>query len=114
MFIQRCKEKHGPAVNLIIASGGNAGLAAAFAAKAIEVRCTVFLPEGASQGTLGVLNGAGAKVIMVGKCYQQTLEHAKEAAASDSNAFEPFSVYVKKCYQRVLLTESWSLLSTIR
>ena len=90
MFIQRCKEKYGPTVNLIIASGGNAGLAAAFAAKAIEVRCTVFLPEGASQGTLDVLNRAGAKVIVVGKCYQQTLKHANETAASDNNVFESF------------------------
>lgn len=51
-FIKKAKENHGPSIHLIIASGGNAGLAAACAAHTLDVKCTVVLPEGVAQGTL--------------------------------------------------------------
>jgi L-serine/L-threonine ammonia-lyase len=38
LFAQKCKEVHGPDVHLIIASGGNAGLAVACAANVLNVR----------------------------------------------------------------------------
>jgi len=43
---------------LIVASGGNAGIAAAAAARALDVRCTVFLPSSAA-GLVGVLAREG-------------------------------------------------------
>ena len=73
-------------MHLIVASGGNAGLAAAFAAQALQVKCTVYLPEGASQRILEFFKIAGAEVVMFGNYYLQALKKAEEAVKADSNA----------------------------
>jgi L-serine/L-threonine ammonia-lyase len=86
LFAQRCKEKYGPSVHLIIASGGNAGLAVACAANALSLRCTVFLPQGASLSTVKLMERQGAQVVVVGKCHSQALSHAEETVKSERNA----------------------------
>ncbi|KAL0947166.1 hypothetical protein HGRIS_013293 [Hohenbuehelia grisea] len=85
-FAQTAKEIHGTDVHLIIASGGNAGLAAACAAKALGVRCTVFIPEGVTASTLDLLKRQEAEVIVHGSFYLQALERAKEVVNSDEKA----------------------------
>ena len=74
-------------MHLIIASGGNAGLAAAFAAQSLRVKCTVYLPEGASSKILELFKMAGAEVVMFGSYYLQALGKAEEAVKQDSNAW---------------------------
>lgn len=85
LFAQRAKGTYGPSVHLIIASGGNAGLAAACAAKLLEVRCSVYLPEGASQSTLEFLEREGAEVIITGRFYEEALTAAREAVEQSSS-----------------------------
>jgi L-serine/L-threonine ammonia-lyase len=87
LFAQQCKATHGPDVHLIIASGGNAGLGAACAANVLDVRCTVYITEGASQEILDFLKKERAEVVVIGKYYAQTLERAEEAVASEENAY---------------------------
>lgn len=79
-------ESRGTDVHLVIASGGNAGLAAACAANSLRVRCTVFIPEGAHQRTLDFLRKENAKVVMAGQFYPQALLKAEEAVKADTNA----------------------------
>ncbi|KAK7041412.1 catabolic L-serine/threonine dehydratase [Paramarasmius palmivorus] len=85
-FIQLSKEKHGPSVHLIIASGGNAGYAAACAARTLQVKCTVYIPEGVAQKTLELLREQEAEVVIIGKFYLEALNAAKEATSKESNA----------------------------
>jgi L-serine/L-threonine ammonia-lyase len=85
LFAQQCKEKHGSDVHLIIASGGNAGLAAACAANVLNIRCTVYITEGASKGILDFLKKERAEVVIVGKCYAHALERAEEAVKREEN-----------------------------
>jgi len=85
-FIQQCKSKHGPDVHCIIASGGNAGLAAACAARRVGVKCTVYLPITASQRVVDYLGKEEAEVVLGGRIYAEALAEAQKAAALDEKA----------------------------
>ncbi|KAJ7098139.1 tryptophan synthase beta subunit-like PLP-dependent enzyme [Mycena belliarum] len=85
-FAQRAKQVHGPSVHLVIASGGNAALAAACAARSLGVRCTVYIPDGASQTTLGLLERENAAVVVGGTCYAEALLAAKKVVEAGDNA----------------------------
>ncbi|KAI0807249.1 tryptophan synthase beta subunit-like PLP-dependent enzyme [Fomes fomentarius] len=85
-FAQHAVRTHGPAVQLVIASGGNAGLAAAWAAKVLNLKCTVFLPHGVNQSTIDFMHKEGAEVVIEGKCYLDALQHAHRAVQAEANA----------------------------
>lgn len=70
----------------MIASGGNAGLAAACAANALQVKCTVYLPEGATQTTKDLLRRHNAEVIVAGNHYAEALKVAQSVVDRDLNA----------------------------
>ncbi|MFF6777119.1 serine/threonine dehydratase [Streptomyces sp. NPDC012637] len=74
-----------PAAGVTIASGGNAGLACAWAAGQQGVRATVFLPETAPKVKVDRLRGYGADVRLVGSEYAEALA-ACEAFAAESGA----------------------------
>ncbi|WP_370410089.1 serine/threonine dehydratase [Streptomyces fradiae] len=74
-----------PAAGVTIASGGNAGLACAWAARQAGVRATVFLPETAPRVKVERLRGYGAEVRLVGTEYAEALA-ACEAYAAESGA----------------------------
>ncbi|KAH9901160.1 tryptophan synthase beta subunit-like PLP-dependent enzyme [Cubamyces lactineus] len=84
-FAQHAKRTHGPDVHLIIASGGNAGLAAACAANVLKLRCTVYLPHGVNQSTIDFLRKEGAEVIIEGNYYLQALQGARKAVEAEPN-----------------------------
>ncbi len=63
-----------PASGVIIASGGNAGIAAAAAAQALGVPCEVFVPLLASQAKRERLRQLGASVVVAGAAYAEALE----------------------------------------
>ncbi|MEU3407839.1 threonine/serine dehydratase [Streptomyces sp. NPDC006670] len=74
-----------PAAGVTIASGGNAGLACAWAARAQGVPATVFLPATAPRVKVDRLRGYGADVHLVGEGYGEALEACHRFAA-DSGA----------------------------
>ncbi len=61
-----------PASGVVIASGGNAGIAVAAAAKEIGVRCEVFVPEVSSAAKRARLAALGATVVVAGSAYSDT------------------------------------------
>ncbi|MFD8479405.1 threonine/serine dehydratase [Kitasatospora sp. NPDC059673] len=71
-----------PDPGVTIASGGNAGLACAWAAQQLGVRATVFVPETAPAVKVARLRGYGAEVRQVGSEYAQALAACEEYAAS--------------------------------
>ena len=74
-----------PAAGVVIASGGNAGIAVACAAKALGVRCEVFVPESASHAKRDKLAALGAIVDVVGASYGDALA-ASLARQAESGA----------------------------
>jgi len=62
-----------PAVGVVVASGGNAGIAVATAARALGVACEVFLPEVSSAAKRAALAALGAQVVVHGAAYADAL-----------------------------------------
>ncbi|RZI75530.1 MAG: threonine/serine dehydratase [Variovorax sp.] len=62
-----------PASGVIVASGGNAGIATAAAARALGVRCEVFLPGVSPEAKRARLRALGAEVVVVGEVYSDAL-----------------------------------------
>ncbi|MGW7411482.1 threonine/serine dehydratase [Streptomyces sp. NPDC054863] len=71
-----------PDAGLTIASGGNAGLACAWAAREHGVRASVFLPETAPPVKVARLRSYGADVRLVGTRYDEARAACEEFAAA--------------------------------
>ena len=63
-----------PASGVIVASGGNAGIATAAAAKALGVPCEVFVPTISSAAKQAKLRELGAQVVVTGAAYSDALQ----------------------------------------
>ena len=63
-----------PANGVIVASGGNAGIATAAAAKALAVKCEVFVPTICSPAKQARLRDLGADVVVTGAVYSEALQ----------------------------------------
>ena len=63
-----------PDSGVIVASGGNAGIATAAAAKELGVRCEVFVPEISSRSKRARLAALGATVVVGGAAYSDALQ----------------------------------------
>jgi threonine dehydratase len=63
-----------PASGVIVASGGNAGIATAAAAQALDVKCEVFVPTVSSPMKQAKLRELGAQVVVAGAVYAEALE----------------------------------------
>jgi threonine dehydratase len=67
-----------PASGVIVASGGNAGIATAAAARRLGVTCEVFVPSVCSQAKQAKLRELGARVVISGDVYAQALQASLE------------------------------------
>ena len=63
-----------PEAGVIVASGGNAGIATAAAARALGVKCEVFVPTVSSAAKQAKLRELGAQVVVTGSVYAEALE----------------------------------------
>lgn len=78
-----------PAAGIIAASGGNHGVAAAYAARALGHRAEIFVPTISSPAKVGRLKSYGAVVHQVGAVY------AEARAASEKRAAETGALMVQ-------------------
>ncbi|KAG8732757.1 hypothetical protein FRC12_019145 [Ceratobasidium sp. 428] len=85
LYAARAVKEHGPGVHLVTASGGNAGLALAWAGKALGVRTSIYIPVAAYEVKPGLL-AAGAEVIIGGKDYAAALDSAREFCTNTEHA----------------------------
>lgn len=76
-----------PAVGIVAASGGNAGLANAFVAAKLGVPATVFLPESAPRVKVDRLTQYGATVVQQGAEYAEAFEAAQRHVATTGALF---------------------------
>ena len=84
-MFNRMRANPPPAAGVVIASGGNAGIAVAVAAQAMGVRCEVFVPESASAAKRAKLLELGAVLTVVGASYAEALA-ASLARQAESGA----------------------------
>ncbi len=81
-----------PAVGIVTASGGNAGLANAHAASVLGVPARVFVPENAPAVKVALLRSYGAEVVQVGReyaeAYAAAVQHAAESGALFCHAYD--------------------------
>ncbi|KAG8716402.1 hypothetical protein FRC11_013385 [Ceratobasidium sp. 423] len=85
LFAARAVKKHGPNVLLVMASGGNAGLALAWAGKALGVRTKIYIPSAAYE-VQPTLAAAGADVVIGGNDYSEALASAEQLCSQDDHA----------------------------
>jgi threonine dehydratase len=76
-----------PAAGIVTASGGNAGLAAAYAARELGVPAEIYVPVTAPPVKVAKLGKLGARVVQVGN------EYAEAAAAASLRAAETGALY---------------------
>jgi threonine dehydratase len=85
----------GPA-GVVIASGGNAGIATAAAARFLGVACEVFLPQTSSAAKRARLKQLGATVVVQGSEYAQAFEacvaRQRESGALPMHAYDQVEV----------------------
>lgn len=87
-----------PASGVIVASGGNAGIATAAAARELGVRCEVFVPEVSSPAKRARLAALGAEVVVGGAAYadalQACLARQQQTGALLTHAYDQSEVVV--------------------
>jgi len=71
-----------PAAGVVIASGGNAGIAVAYAARALGVRAEVFVPASSSEAKRAKLAQLGAVVTVRGASYADALAASLDRQAT--------------------------------
>lgn len=76
-----------PDVGVVAASGGNFGIAVAYAARTLGHRATVFVPASSPRAKLDRISGLGADVRVVPGFYDEALAASREFVAS-TGAFE--------------------------
>lgn len=76
-----------PPREVVIASGGNAGIAAALAARQVDARALVVVPTSAPMAKVDALRAAGAEVVLHGDGYAEAFGRATELA-NDRSALQ--------------------------
>ena len=80
-----------PEAGVVAASGGNHGVAVAYAAMTLGKPATIFVPSVASKAKLDRIRGYGAELVIAGDRYAESLE-ASEAWTKESGAL-PIHAY---------------------
>jgi threonine dehydratase len=87
-----------PQSGVIVASGGNAGIATAAAAKLLGVCCEVFVPTISSPAKQARLKALGAKLTVIGSAYAEALaaclERQQETGALLTHAYDQAEVVI--------------------
>src|SRR5262249_33815597 len=71
-----------PPAGVVAASGGNHGLAVAFAARALGVPAAIFVPSVASPVKMAKIRSYGAELVVVGDLYADALAASMSRAAA--------------------------------
>lgn len=75
---------------LISSSGGNAGIAAAYAGRQLGVAVTVVVPETSSARAIALIRREGAQVVVHGASFQEANEYAQSLLTADAAFIHPF------------------------
>ncbi|MEV5409293.1 threonine/serine dehydratase [Thermopolyspora sp. NPDC052614] len=85
-----------PAAGVIAASGGNHGLAVAYAAGTLGVRAEIFVPEVTSPVKVAGLRALGAEITQTGAiysdAYEASVKRAADTGALELHAYDQFEI----------------------
>jgi threonine dehydratase len=70
-----------PSAGVVAASGGNHGVAVAYAAQKVGARATIFVPSVASPAKMDRIRGYGAELVVSGERYNDALAASQEFVA---------------------------------
>jgi threonine dehydratase len=97
-MLNRLLSNNIPDSGVIVASGGNAGIATASAALLLGAHCEVFVPKISSPAKQAKLRALGAQLHVVGDAYAQALEacikRQKETGALLTHAYDQSEVVI--------------------
>jgi len=77
--------RQAPAAGVVAASGGNHGVAVAFAAMRLGIKAAIFVPKIASSAKLDRIRSYGAELVVTGEVYAEALK-ASEARIAETGA----------------------------
>jgi threonine dehydratase len=84
--------RQAPAAGVVAASGGNHGVAVAFAAHRLKIPATIFLPDITSPAKIELIKNCGARLVIAGSRYADALAaseaHVIETGAMPIHAFD--------------------------
>ncbi|KAG0307380.1 hypothetical protein BGZ98_000406 [Dissophora globulifera] len=86
---QKAVLKHGSKSHLVCSSGGNAGMAVAYAGRQLEAKVTIVVPQSCSEFMMKKIQSEGATVIMEGEAWDEADLLARTIVAED-----PHAVYI--------------------
>ncbi|KAI7829833.1 tryptophan synthase beta subunit-like PLP-dependent enzyme [Gamsiella multidivaricata] len=86
---QKAALKHGSKTHLVCSSGGNAGLAVAYAGRQLDAKVTVVVPQSCSQFMMKKIQAEGAAVEVEGEAWDEADLRARTIVAND-----PHAVYI--------------------
>lgn len=91
---------------VVTASGGNHGLAVAFAAAKLGIPATVYLPQSATEAKLSAMRPLGAEMVIHGASWDEANALAREVAQSSGRAYiHPFDHPDVMAGQATVMTE---------
>jgi len=83
---QKAVQQHGKQANLVCSSGGNAGLAVAYAGRQLGVKATIVLPTTTSEFMRKKIEAEGAFVVVEGEAWDEADKRARAIVAADPHA----------------------------
>lgn len=89
VFADRLRRSGDLVAGLIAATRGNHGQSVAFAARELGLPATIVVPEGNSPDKNASMAAFGAELIVHGRDFQESLEHARALAAERGLVFVP-------------------------
>ena len=81
VYAERLRAREPAVTGIVSATRGNHGQSLAFAGRAVGVGVTIVVPEGNSPDKNAAMRGFGAELIVYGRDYQSSREHASELGA---------------------------------
>ena len=78
------------ATRLVASSGGNAGLAVAYAGRRLGVPVAVVVPESTTERAKSLIRDEEAEVIVAGETWNEAHEHAQRRMSDDAAYLHPF------------------------
>ncbi len=74
----------------VSSSGGNAGIAVAYAGRALSIPVSVFVPQSTTETAKALIRQQGAEVIVHGASWQEANERALSSVGDDAAFIQPF------------------------
>ena len=89
VFAERLRREGAATAGLIAATRGNHGQSVAYAARELGLSATIVVPEGNSPAKNASMAAFGAELVVHGRDFQESLEHARVLAAERGLIFVP-------------------------